>query len=229
MFCNLTVGMGVLERRAREKEALRAKILEATSRLLVEEGFERASIRRIAEQIEYSPATIYLYFKDKAELIDAICEELFGQMVEVLGTAGDQETDPLKKLRVGIRAYIEFGITHPHHYLAVFGAPQRPYDIPAVDPKDPHRLGMEAFEVLRRAIRACIGFGVVPAGDAETISHALWMCMHGITSLMIMTSRGSRPVYSGMSQDDRNHLIEAALDLLMAGLKNCTLAHAHID
>jgi AcrR family transcriptional regulator len=217
--------MGVAERRTREKEALRAKILEATSRLMVTEGPESVSIRRIAEQIEYSPATIYLYFKDKAELIDAICQELFGQMIEELGAAVAQETDPLKRFRLGLRAYIDFGISHPNHYLAVFGAPQHPReDAPPSDHNEAHRLGLEAFDILRQVIRGCIGQGVLPPGDVETTSHAAWMCMHGITSLMITTYGGPFPVYPDMTAADRDHLIDSALDLLVAGLRNCTLA-----
>ena len=57
--------MGVLERRAREKEALRARILDAATSCFVEEGYENVSIRKIAERIEYSPATIYLYLRTK--------------------------------------------------------------------------------------------------------------------------------------------------------------------
>ncbi|MGB7762669.1 MAG: TetR/AcrR family transcriptional regulator [Bryobacteraceae bacterium] len=217
--------MGVVERRAREKEALRAKILEATSRLMVKEGFESVSIRRIAEQIEYSPATIYLYFKDKAELIDAICQELFGQMIEVLGAAVAREIDPLKRFRVGLRAYVEFGISHPNHYLAVFGAPEHGRENASpTDHFEAHRLGVEAFDILRQIIRGCISQGVLPPGDVETTSHAAWMCMHGITSLMITTYGGPFPVFPNMGPAHRNHLIDAALDLLVAGLQNCTLS-----
>lgn len=217
--------MGVVERRARDKEALRTKILEATNRLMVNEGFESVSIRRIAEQIEYSPATIYLYFKDKAELIDAICEELFGQMVEVLGDPGGEETDPLKKLRAGMRGYVEFGMSHPNHYLAVFGAPQRTPQTPRSDRTDEaHRLGMEAFEILKKIIRGCISEGAIPDCDVETTSHAAWMCLHGITILMITTYGGTCPVNPDMTSAERDHLIDAALDLLVAGLQNCTLS-----
>jgi len=215
--------MGVVERRAREKEALRARIIEVTSRLMVEGGSESVSIRRIAEQIEYSPATIYLYFKDKAELIDAICEELFGQMVEALANVGGDETDPLKKLRIGMKGYIEFGMSHPNHYLAVFGAPQQPSENSSSDHKEAHRLGLEAFEILRRVIRDCIRRRAIAGSDVETTSHALWMSLHGITSLMITTYGGPCPVYPDMSPADRNHLIDAALDLLIAGLQNCAL------
>jgi AcrR family transcriptional regulator len=216
--------MGVVERRAREKEALRTRILEATSRLMVEEGFESVSIRRIAEEIEYSPATIYLYFKDKAELIDAICQELFGQMIDVLGAAVADETDPLKRFRIGLRAYIDFGVSHPHHYLAVFGAPQHAHEKPHADQSEAHTLGLEAFDILRNVIRGCMSQGVLPAGDVETTSHAAWMCMHGITSLMITTYGGPCPLYPDLRPADRDHLIDAALDLLVSGLQNCTLA-----
>jgi AcrR family transcriptional regulator len=217
--------MGVVERRTREKEALRAKIVEATSQLMVEEGFDSVSIRRIAEKIEYSPATIYLYFRDKAELIDAICEELFGQMVEALGTAGAAEADPIKKLRAGMRGYIEFGMSHPNHYLAVFGAPQRPPEVPQTQKTDEaHRLGMEAFEILKVVLRLCISRGAIPDCDVETTSHAVWMCLHGMTSLMITTYGGPRPVYPDMSDADRDHLIDAALDLIITGLQNCAIS-----
>jgi len=69
--------MGVQERRAREKKELRQEILDAARDLFVREGFENVSMRKIAEKIEYSPTTIYLYFQDKADLLDCICEETF--------------------------------------------------------------------------------------------------------------------------------------------------------
>jgi hypothetical protein len=83
---------------------------------------------------------------------------------------------------------------------------------------------LEAFDILRQVIRGCIGQGVLPPGDVETTSHAAWMCMHGITSLMITTYGGPFPVYPDMTAADRDHLIDSALDLLVAGLRNCTLA-----
>ena len=216
--------MGVIERRAREKEALRTKIIEATSQLMVEEGFESVSIRRIAERIEYSPATIYLYFKDKAELIDAICEELFGQMVEALSNVGAEEADPLKRLRAGMRGYIEFGMSHPSHYLAVFGVVHQPSEAHGPDhPNEAKQLGMEAFEILRQILRLCISQGALPECDVETTSHAAWMCLHGITILMITTYGGPFPVYPNLTGAGRNHLIDSALDLVIAGLRHCAL------
>lgn len=57
--------MGILERKEKQREEIRKMILEASMQLFVKEGFENVSIRKIADLIEYSPTTLYIYFKDK--------------------------------------------------------------------------------------------------------------------------------------------------------------------
>src|ERR1044071_5511951 len=112
--------MGVQERREREKKELRQEILDAARDLFVREGFENVSMRKIAEKIEYSPTTIYLYFKDKADLLDCIVEETFARLVRK-GVQLDQSgLDPLERLERGLRAYIEF-VLHHEGYAVVVG------------------------------------------------------------------------------------------------------------
>src|SRR5215469_5578607 len=102
--------MGVQERRAREKKELRQEILDAARDLFVHDGFENVSMRKIADKIEYSPTTIYLYFQDKADLLDCICEETMSRLVRKQTVHEQTITDPLERLRRGLRAYIEFGL-----------------------------------------------------------------------------------------------------------------------
>ena len=80
--------MGVAERRAREKTQLRQEILDAAREIFATEGYEALTMRRVAEKIEYSPTAIYLHFKDKAELVQAICDELFAGLVRRLQDLG---------------------------------------------------------------------------------------------------------------------------------------------
>ncbi|MBI5233035.1 MAG: helix-turn-helix transcriptional regulator [Deltaproteobacteria bacterium] len=61
--------MGISERREKEKKEMRGLILETAMELFLDEGFENVSLRRRADKIEYSPATIYLYYKDKDEIL----------------------------------------------------------------------------------------------------------------------------------------------------------------
>jgi AcrR family transcriptional regulator len=67
--------MGVKERKAREKETLRQDILDAARELFIREGYQAVSMRKIAEKIEYSPATIYLHFRDKDDIFDHLSKK----------------------------------------------------------------------------------------------------------------------------------------------------------
>lgn len=71
--------MGITERRKLEKEIIRKKIIDTANQILVEEGYENLSIRKIANKIEYSPGIIYHYFKDKSEIITFVVEQGYAE------------------------------------------------------------------------------------------------------------------------------------------------------
>ena len=202
--------MGVRERRAREKRYLRQEILDAASELFVKEGFENVSMRRIADRIEYSPTTIYLYFKDKAELLESICQETFGKLIERLTKIMEQSGDPLDRLKRGLLAYIEFGLDNPHHYRATFMMP-----IPeGIDPEKyvkPESPGIQAFDFLRRCVYDCIAAGKFNTADAELASQTLWAGIHGITSLLI--------THSHFPWVGKEQIIRGTVDTMVAGLE----------
>src|SRR3977135_3730898 len=121
--------MGTQQRRAREKEALRQEILDAARELFVKEGYENVSMRRVAEKIEYSPTTIYLYFEDKASLLYAICEETFAKLAKRMERIARDSGEPCEALRAVCRAYVYFGLKYPNHYKLTFiNHPQHPKD-----------------------------------------------------------------------------------------------------
>src|SRR5262245_20888191 len=112
--------MGVGERRAREKTQLRQEILDAAREIFAAEGFEALTMRRVAEEIEYSPTAIYLQFKDKSELVQALCDETFAGLVKRLEGLQKKHADPLDYLEAGLRCYIDHGLKHRSHYFVVF-------------------------------------------------------------------------------------------------------------
>jgi len=111
---------GVKERKIRHQESLRREILDAALEVLLAEGVSRFSMRRIARRIEYTPTTIYLYFKDKADLLYHLCEEVYGEILEVLESAEKKECGPVDRLRAILRAYIDFGLARPERYRIAF-------------------------------------------------------------------------------------------------------------
>ncbi|MFI5403492.1 MAG: TetR/AcrR family transcriptional regulator, partial [Planctomycetota bacterium] len=76
--------MGITERREREREEIRTRILDAARELFDSEGYEHVTMRRIADAIEYSPTTIYNHFTDKDDLVDALCHEEFSHLLSAL-------------------------------------------------------------------------------------------------------------------------------------------------
>jgi len=202
--------MGVKERRARQKKFLRQEILDAASELFVRDGYENVSMRRIADKIEYSPTTIYIYFKDKAELLEQVCNETFGRLVQRLSKILEQPGDPVERLKRGLVAYIEFGLANPHHYRATFMMP-----IPEVFNKTRFHQqdspGMQAFAFLTRGIAECIKGGKMPAMNVELAAQSLWAGIHGITSLLI--------THYGFPWVGRDKVIHSTVDTLVAGLQ----------
>ena len=96
--------MGITERREREKEEIRHKILDAARELFAAEGYEKVTMRRIAEAIEYSPTAIYLHFKDKDDLVRALCDADFGRLLEAMqhraGVGRPDRGDPAARPRL---------------------------------------------------------------------------------------------------------------------------------
>jgi AcrR family transcriptional regulator len=201
--------MGVKERKARQKKFLRQEILDAASELFVKQGYENVSMRRIADKIEYSPTTIYLYFKDKAELLENVCHETFNRLIQRLSKILLQPGDPLDRLKRGLVAYIEFGLENPHHYRATFMMPI-PEGLNAGKYTKNDSPGMQAFDFLRRCVYDCIAAGKLQVKDAELASQTLWAGVHGITSLLI--------THEHFPWVGRQKLIHSVVDTLVRGV-----------
>ncbi|MCU0249918.1 MAG: TetR/AcrR family transcriptional regulator [Vicinamibacterales bacterium] len=199
--------MSTTDRRQRHRASLRREILDAASQLFVEEGYHRLTMRRLAERIEYSPTTIYLYFKDKNELLGAVCEETFSRLAGKLERLQKTAGTPMGHLREGLRTYIEFGLAHPNQYLVTFMSPS-----PAMDGASfEGSAGSRAFDTLRRSVRACAEHGDIHTPDVEMTAQALWAGVHGVTSLFI--------TMNGFPFVDKAALVEHTIDTLTGGLK----------
>jgi AcrR family transcriptional regulator len=186
---------------------LRRDILDAAGRLFADEGYDRVTMRRVAQRIEYSPTTIYLHFKDKSELFDAVCEETFAQLAEKFETLTRMRVVPLGHLRECLRLYVEFGVKHPDHYTVTFLQPPKTGRAQPLDGS----IRARAFDTLRQAVRSCVDYGDIRTADVDMTAQALWAAVHGLTALLI-TARG----FPFISQAA---LVDHTIDTLIAGLK----------
>ena len=174
--------MGIAERKEKQKLEIRKLILDASMKLFVEEGFDNVSIRRIADLIEYSPTTVYLYFKDKDEIFFNLHEFGF-QLMQEMNKDLDAIKNPLLRLQKMGENYLHFGMENPEYYDLMF--------IQRAPMKKLKEMGCEwengdaAMTRLRTTVAECMEKKLIAPTNAELVSISVWSMVHGLVSLAI--------------------------------------------
>jgi AcrR family transcriptional regulator len=107
--------MGISDRKKREKAKMRKLILDTANALFSKGGLENISIRKIADKIEYSPATIYLYFKDKDEIINSLRDASINDFLQKLEEYSFIK-DHFGRLKNLSNSWVDFAISYPQKY-----------------------------------------------------------------------------------------------------------------
>ncbi len=209
-------------RRALQKQELRAAILRAASEEFLRLGYEGFSLRRVAERIGYTPTTIYLYFRDKDELLLETVREGFAAFDKAIQDAA-RDVDPRQRLSDLGRAYFEFGVKNGALYRLMFmqradflmprlvgsGTPDEELAALTFEPGAVHHR-VVAQELLVRAVSEGIESGAFAPGDAAEKADALWAGVHGLTSLALS------PL---MSPEHARRVADELLTTLIRGLE----------
>ena len=161
------------ERRRQQREDARRAILAATEAILVEEGYERFSMRRLAARCGYAAPTIYHYFGDKPGLFDALLETHFSRLVTELEAAGLTD-DPVANMHALGVSFARFGLENPDHYRLM------------MTPRPDAQLlasGEQARSLLEAPIKTLEAQGRLLFDDIESARQVLWGLLHGLISL----------------------------------------------
>jgi AcrR family transcriptional regulator len=174
--------MTISTRKERQKEELKGKILQAAKEVFMEKGFEDTSIRTIAEKIEYSPTTIYLYFKDKDDIFCELHKEGFTLLNQYFRPLA-HVSDPFERLKAINKAYIAFALENGEFYdlMFIIRSPLKSITKDQTDWEE----GNRAFEFLVNTINECMRKGYFPGMQPEIVAFTVWSMVHGIASLEI--------------------------------------------
>jgi AcrR family transcriptional regulator len=179
--CSVNNNMGIKERKNRQKTEMRDTILSAALRLFSDDGYENVTMRKIADEIEYSVGTIYLYFKDKDEIFFELhklgFEEFFKRQLAV-----QDVKNPIQRLKDHGLAYIQFAIDQPQYYDLMFIS-----RIPAKTIKEENdwKSGHRTYDILKLNINQAKDAGYFKDVDLDVAAFSLWSFVHGIASLFI--------------------------------------------
>lgn len=170
--------MTIATRKQREKEEMREMILHAAKNIFLEKGYAETSIRNIAEKIEYSPGTIYLYFKEKDDIFHALHQEGFRKLVGMMLPLQFVE-EPFERLKAMGRIYMDFAKQNKDFYDLMF-IMQAPMNM---EREECWEEGDKALDHLKQVIRDCQVAGRFEGRDVDYLSFIIWSAMHGMCAL----------------------------------------------
>lgn len=175
-------------RKLKHRKALRQNILNAARKLFLEEGYKATSIRKIAAETDISPTTIYLYYKNKAEIVYALHQEGFELLAEQFKTLNNVEHS-FERLKAMGHTYLEFAINHRGFYEIMFIMKEpiehikQEKDINNQCTEPGWKEGQQAFHALIDTVTECQRIGYFKGYDCNTLALLIWGNMHGLCTL----------------------------------------------
>ncbi len=179
--------MGIIERKQRHKEEVRESILRAAWTLVLAEGWQALSIRKIAEAIEYSVPVIYNHFENKEAILLEFTKEGFRLLNTQLIEAKQQQATPAKQLEAMAYAYWNFAFTNKEFYQLMYGLGMPTCEIVRQIPE------MASFSsTVQETIKSLIVASKNPNTDYLLKFHTYWSVLHGLISINL-TGRSQAP------------------------------------
>lgn len=200
-------------RHDQQKSELRKRILATARELVLRKGFAELSIRKLADAIGYAPGTIYLYFRDRDEIVRELCLRGFAELFEQMKSAA-HVVDPRERLTALLRAYANFAVNNPETYRLSF----------MEDPKFTEEMfrsaplereggpGWQAFAAVVKALQELKQSGkVARAEDESLLAEVLWTGVHGVVSLKL--------IYPAFPANSTEVLVNKMIQTLLNGLR----------
>ncbi len=202
--------MGIKEKRHKYKDVFRREILNSARKLFIKVGYEKFSMRGLAKKIDYSPTTIYLYFKNKDDLLLAICEEVAEQFLTKLSHIRSVQKKPLEVLRQSMLYLVEFAFDNPNQYKVFFLARPNVYGTQEEFMKRESMARNSYFE-FREIVRDCIKAGKLRRMDIDVLTQVLATAPHGLIAMTLYRD--------GFPWADKKVLANTLVDGLLRGFR----------
>lgn len=195
--------MPTTTRRARERANTRARIIEAALRILENEGTSALTIRRIANDVEYSAPVVYQHFANKDALVMELVAHGHRLMVDRLRHVAE-EPDIDRRMAELASEYIRFTGDHPHLHQLMNG------DI--ADGDERLQAVAPAIDFLRELLTTWSDAHDVVVADFDEACHIVWGTLSGIASLGRVRTVGN---------ERARGLAERAMRTLLLGWRAC--------
>ncbi|WP_413726179.1 TetR/AcrR family transcriptional regulator [Sodalis sp. RH16] len=164
--------MSIAERKGRQRAEREFRIIAAARAIAEREGWNAVTIRRLAEEIEYSQPVLYSHFENRDAIVAAVAIEGFQELTVAIQEAAREATGPRNALENVAMAYFDFALGQSALYEAMF-----------ILPTDLRFAEAETRPELRAAFDA-IATVITPfCDDEELVTETFWAALHGLAEL----------------------------------------------
>jgi AcrR family transcriptional regulator len=163
--------LGIAERKGRERAEREHRIVAAARVIAEREGWDAVTIRRLADEIEYSQPVLYSHFENRDAIVAAVAVEGFQEITVALREAASGSTgrNALKNVAM---AYLAFALRHPALYEAMFVLPTD-LRFAEAGTRPELRAGFEALAAVVTPF--CV--------DVAVVTETFWAALHGLAEL----------------------------------------------
>lgn len=195
--------MSIAERKLEEKQEMTARILNGARKVFLDKGYESTSMRNIAAEINYSPGSIYFYFKDKNEIFHELHAEGFRLLLSKIKVL-DSVKDPFERLKASGRVFMQFAKEHKDYYNLMFIVKES-----RNSEKPGYSIGEETISHIASIISECQKQGRFTDMDTDYFTFMIISVVHGICALYCKDRISS---FSGITNDE---LMEHGYDCMV--------------
>lgn len=210
--------MGVAERRSREREQRRKAIIKAAKRLVAKHGVEGMSMNQLAEATELNKATLYLYFSDKDDLVDAIVYEGLVRLEKEHRKSDGRNLSGLETVLDLVSATFAFYKRHPVFFYTLNHQERRKATARVGTPfaEKGNEVALRVFERMADGVRRGIEDGSIRKGiDVDVFLVLLYAQMYGVTH----TVYSKEDIYKDVFGLDPTAVETSALEIVEHYLK----------
>ncbi|HEY2808040.1 MAG TPA: TetR/AcrR family transcriptional regulator [Steroidobacteraceae bacterium] len=199
----------IAERRQEEKERRRTEILDAAEQVTGSSGWDELTMDQVARRARLSRALLYVYFKDKVDLMYALCERSLMTLQQHFVQAVQSKQLGLDQVHAMGEAYIDFAEHFPVYFdiLARCGLREVNTKDPGTNELACQTIGESMLTVMVTALEEGVKDGSIRGdlGNRIVAATSLWGFTHGV--IQVASTNGKLIALSGLGR--RELLLQA--------------------
>lgn len=201
--------MGVQERRKMEKEKIKKEIHKAASEIIIDEGYSKLSIRKIASKIDYSPSLIYNYYENKADIVLSIWQEKSSIIIHTMSNLKFNDSNEETNIKKLFKTYINLILESPEEYRAIMLNNIDIIKKANFDFTEEEKNSLKIKETKKKYDKY-LEEGLLRHIDTEKYAFFSWISINGFISNMVLSNNKDK--------EFTNKLIDEYLDFMIYGL-----------